>query len=52
VDPLRLHQVEKLRRHFDAVEKVERVRVERFGLCVGEADIYLASGYRGPTAVR
>jgi len=42
----------RLRRHFDTIAMVERVRVQRFGWCVAEADIYRAIGYRGPTSER
>ena len=34
--------------HFRSLEAVEHVRVERLGLCVQEADLYVCRGYRGP----
>ncbi|MBL8728738.1 MAG: glycosyltransferase family 39 protein [Planctomycetes bacterium] len=45
----RPREVQKLERHFRTVEKVERVRIERLGYCVAEADIFVATGYLGPT---
>lgn len=44
----RPRELEKLRRHFKSVQKLERVRTMKFGWCVAEADIYEAIEYRGP----
>lgn len=46
----RPREVEKLRRHFRAVERVERIDIDGFGGVVATADIYQATGYLGPHA--
>lgn len=38
--------------HFDSMEKVERVSIERLGVHLMDADIYVCRGYRGPLAAR
>lgn len=39
--------VDEVRDHFDRIEKVERVDVQRFGIHVMAADIYVCHGYVG-----
>lgn len=40
--------VQDAREHFASIEKVERVAVQRFGVTVLEADIYVCRDYGGP----
>jgi hypothetical protein len=44
--------VELTQPHFDRMEKVERVSVDRLGIHLMDADIYVCRGYRGPLAAR
>lgn len=44
----RQSHVEEARAHFASIEKVERVDVERLGIRVMSADIYVCRDYKGP----
>jgi hypothetical protein len=44
--------VKQAEAHFEKVEKVERVKIERFGMHLLDADIYVCHGYRGPQVAK
>ncbi|MCA8949512.1 MAG: glycosyltransferase family 39 protein [Planctomycetes bacterium] len=46
----RPRELDRLARHFDSVERVERVEIESLAWCTAVADIYVARRYRGPGA--